>query len=234
MLKFLLVLLPFVFTQAHAVEFDTNYVTFNISKRDMELAHNETSAATNFKSVGRTYSIPAFSLKVGLEKEIFENQPISFTLGGGVGGVFGRKKKDFLETDIQVSEKVVGTFYSFGGTVNSNFMWQKMRTQVFGGLNLVKSDTKYKLRYNSFSSSTPQYNIDYTEDGAQSFLTTGVRFFDSTLGLFSIISLEYEVTSSFTTNVAASKIDGASISIANPASIEHKPLVINLGFGMTF
>ncbi|MEA9356564.1 hypothetical protein SHI21_10130 [Bacteriovorax sp. PP10] len=234
MLKFVFALFYFSLTVAQAADLDTNYVTFNVSERNMELSHNESSAATNFKSINATYSIPVFSLKAGLEKEIFENQPLSFTLGGSYGLMYGKKKKDFLATDTQISDKVSGTFYTLGGTANANFMWQKMRSQVFGGLNIVKSDTKYRVTSGLFSSDASQTNLDYKEDGTQSFLTAGVRFFDNKLGLFSIISLEYEVTSTFTNNLTASKVDGASVLISNPATIEHKPLVINLGFGITF
>lgn len=234
MFKFLITLFSFSLIAAQAADLNTNYVTFNVSQRNMELSHNEASAATNFKSINQTYSIPVFSLRAGLEKEIFENQPLSFTLGGGVGAMFGRKKKDFLATNTQISDKVSGTFYAFGGTANANFMLQKMRSQVFGGLNIVKSDTKYKVTSRPYSSEATQTNLDYEEDGTQSFITAGMRFFDNKLGLFSIISLEYEVTSTFTNNLVASKVDGATVSVSNPATIEHRPLVINLGFGVAF
>lgn len=234
MIKIILLLTSFLFLEVRASDLNTDYVTFNISQRNMGLTHYETSAATNFKTVNDTYSIPVFSLRVGLEKEIFANQPLSFTLGGGVGAMFGRKKQDFLATDTQVSDKVSGTFYTFGGTANANFMWQKMRTQVFGGLNIVRSDTKYKLTVHPLSSDATKTNLDYKEDGTQSFITAGMRFFDNKLGLFSIFSLEYEVASTFTSNLDASKVDGASVVVSSPATIEHKPLIINLGFGITF
>lgn len=234
MLKFLVTLFCSSVIGAQAADLNTNYVTFNVSERTIGMTHNESSAATNFKAVNENYSVPVFSLKVGLEKEIFENQPLSFTFGVGYGFMFGRKKQDFLQTDTQISDKISGTFYTLGGTANANFMWQKMRSQVFGGLNILKSSSKYKLTSSLFSSTASQTNLDYEEDGTQSFLTAGMRFFDNKLGLFSIISLEYEVTSTFTNNLVASKVDGASVIVSNPAVIEHRPLVINLGFGITF
>ena len=101
-------------------------------------------------------------------------------------------------------------------------------------MNLLKSNTKYKLSYEPITSSTPAFNIDYKEDGTQSFLTAGMRFFDTKSELFSIIAVEYEMASSFNTTVDASKMDKAKIDLDRTSSADHRPFAVTLGFGLMF
>lgn len=220
---------------AHAVELDTNYVTFTLSKRDVELQHSETSSETNFTSLSDVVNVPTFSLVLGLEKEFFETLPISITPMVGYGFMFGKTKDELTTKNLKYDEKVSGSIMTLGGTVNVNLEVYKMRTQFFGGLKFVRTETDYKLKYTPISSSTPQINFDYSDEGTQSFLTTGLRFFNPKVGLFSIFALEYAATSSFTNQATdASKIDSIRVQAASPALIDHSPLVLSLGFGMMF
>lgn len=233
MLKILLLLSCFL-TNAYAEDFKTNFLTFNVAYRNIDITHQEQSSATNFVSLGEKSSIPVFSLQAGLEKEFMADLPVSFTAGVGGGALLGRRTKDLVTRDLQFRDGANGTFYSLGATLNGNFKWNKMRTQLFGGFHFVKTEMDYKLKITKLDTSPPQRNIDYSEEATQSYLTAGVRIFDSLNEIFSIISLEYQVASSFTMQNTASKIDGATITMSNPASVEHAPLVLNLGFGIQF
>lgn len=233
MLKFLSLLLFFA-ANSHAEEFKTNYLTFNTAYRNVDVSHYENSGAANFVSLGEKSSIPVFSLRAGVEKEFFADSPLSVTAGLGGGAFFGRNKKDLVVRNLRFRDKVSGSFYSFGGTLNKNFTWIKLRGQVFGGFNLLKAKTDYKLSYSLINGSPPQINLDYEESSTQSYISAGLRLFDLKNEIFSIFSIEYQVTSSFTFSKSASKVNGSDTSITNPASVDHSPLIFNLGFGLQF
>ncbi|MBY0415641.1 MAG: hypothetical protein K2Q18_15815, partial [Bdellovibrionales bacterium] len=221
-------------TNVVAADLKTNYLTFAISNRNVDILHNETSDDTRFVSLNKNISIPTFSLSIGAEKELLADQVISFTVGGGVGGMFGRSKGDIPTRNLQYRDKASGYSFSALGSLNGNFTIYKMRSQVFSGFHFLKSNSKFKLAYGPMNAASPAINIDYAEDGTQSFITAGLRFFDVKTELFSIIAIEYELTSSFNTSVDSSKIDKTKIGVTNPSKVEHNPYVVTLGFGMTF
>ena len=87
-LKLSLLLLCSVFN-TQAAELKTNYVTFGVTEKIIKLFHQEISPATNFKSLSQRTTIQTFSIRAGVEKEIFAEEVISFNLGGGGGYMLG-------------------------------------------------------------------------------------------------------------------------------------------------
>lgn len=223
-----------IITKAYAVELDTNYLTLNFSGSGVELNHHETSSAPGFTALNDKSKIITYSLQAGLGKEFLADKLISFTVGGEYGILLGRDNKDLLAANLKYSDKVVGANYGLMGTINANFYYGKMRFHTFGGIHFLKSKTVYKLSYTPFNASSPKINIDYSEDATQSFLMAGVRFFDVRTQLFSVICAEYQVSSSFTKDVKASKINMGTFQLDQLADVKHVPARITVGFGYMF
>jgi opacity protein-like surface antigen len=232
--SFGLLLICAFLSSVQAADLATNYVTISVSENNIEILHQEASNAANYKSLDHKSVIPTFFLRAGVEKEFLADEIISFTVGVGGGYMFGRKKSNLASKNLQFREEASGIFYGAGGAINANFMIGKMRSQVFGGFQFLKSDSKYKLEYGPMNAANPKVNIDYKEDGTQSYLSAGARFFDAKLGLFSIIAVEYELASSFNSTLTAAKVNREKIDITNQASARHTPIKYTLGFGFTF
>jgi len=219
---------------AQADEVKSNYMTFNLGIRKIDLLHEESAADAGYKPLNKKSSFAMFSLKLGIEKEILADQPISFNLGANFGGMYGRKKDQLVESNLQFRDRASGIFYGLSGTLNANFMIKKMRSQVFGGVNLLKTSSDYRLGYYPINSLNPSVEIEYEEDGTVSYLTAGMRFFDNKLGLFSIFAIDYKLASSFNTTISKSKLDQNDISLSNTSSATHDPFILTLGFGLSF
>lgn len=221
-------------TAALADNLKSNYVTFNMGLRKIDLNHNETSGDAGFQSLDKRSSFPMFSLKVGLEKEFLAEQVVSFNLGVLGGAMYGRKKDELVKTNLQFRDRASGIFYGLSGTINANFMINKMRSQVFGGVNIIKSNSEYRLGYLPLNSLSPSIEIEYEEDGTVSYLTTGMRFFDYRSGLFSVFAIDYKIASSYNTTILKSKLDGNPLSLSNTSTAIHDPFILSLGFGLMF
>lgn len=172
---------------------------------------------------------------MGFEKEILADQYVSFTPQVFGGLKIGRKKADRVAENLSFADKVSGSLYGFGGTVNANFKYGKtMRVQPFAGLNIVTSDTKYRFSYTPFNAEKPQMNFDYEEKRAQSYLIGGVRLFDNKQELFSIFTVEYEFARTVNSFTSTAKINGEKVDFTNAPAVDHGAIGASLGFGMMF
>lgn len=234
MKSFFLLLTSLLSLNAFSAELKTNYVTFTFSENSLSIDHQETSNSPAYTSIGNKSKVSVFSLKIGVEKEFLADKVLSVTIGAGIGGKYGRVSDSLIVKGIQYRERVSGTSYGFGGSLNGNFYINKMRSQVFGGLQILKSNSLYKITYSPISLTTPATNINYEGDSTQSFLTGGLRFFDEKQALMSFISIDYRVASTFNTKVQKAQVDNASIDLTSNAQITHSPFGFTLGFGLMF
>ena len=218
----------------YAQEVNSNYVTVNVSRHQVKINHNEVSSAPGYFSMAEQSQISLIGIQVGLEKEFFADKFLSFTAGGGAGVLLGKDKDDHVKTDLMYKDKASGFLYNANGSINANYSMKSTRIQFFGGASILKTKAKYRVAYSHLNVKDPGINIDYSEDGTQSFVRAGVRVFHAKEELFSTFALEYKLASTFTTTTSASKLNLANIAISNSAEAEHSPLGIVIGFGLMF
>ena len=195
--------------------------------------HRETSNTANFGSLGTESGVSSNQFQLNFAKEFMGANRFSFTVLAE-GGVIDGKEEDSVQISASstrpYSEKISGSTYGAGISLNLNVYNWGFRIQPFLSTKFVQESMTSNLTYSSnniANSVITEFNMTGLEH------SLGVRVYDITTNMYSFFAAEYMTELSSSVTNRGQVRDNASFELAENMPT-REPLAFGAGFGFFF
>ncbi|MFT6632953.1 MAG: hypothetical protein ACJAS4_002921 [Bacteriovoracaceae bacterium] len=200
-----------------------------------KIKHEETSTSTSFIPYGKDSNTLLHRIGFGYEKEFFQSSRVSVTiltvLGIGIGEESERDGGASENFDYQ--DSITSLFGGAGVSLNYNHDSGGNRVQPFISAKSITAKNSYFLRYEEVGTYPRSVEIEYEEELSILESSIGVRFFNYTTNMMSIMALNLYSFDQTSFSGEASQGD-TEFKLKNLAKIERESASFKIGFGILF
>ncbi len=222
------------YTDDSILQYDQSLIfTFGYKNGVANIDHKEQSSSSGFVSLNQETKISKNSLEIGIIKEFLNKQTFSFSAIANFGFEKGQDQGEAQNNTYEFTDKVSGSFYSLGGSLNYNREAFMLKVQPFVYLSMTRANSKYLLNYSKKTGPENSTSIQYDNELQQTNTGVGLRFIDPEVKLMSYFKVNYSLNSSSQSN-ATSSTNLGEIALSNQSSVAYRPISISLGFGFFF
>ena len=216
-------------SNAHEDYTESWMMTFGAGFSTRVISHDESSSDSSFGSVGEDSRSSDLRVSLGVGKEFFNQNSISFTLalmGGFSNGSFSSGE----ENQSQFEEKLSSVHIGGGLSVNYNLYTWGYKMQPYLGLDIIKESGKIQTLYDNGGNTT---ELTHEFEDMVALPGIGIRVFDDEVSLMSYfkVSMPQYLSDSFE---ASATVNGSTVAVTSATEFYRSPVAFELGFGYFF
>lgn len=211
-------------------EISNNALSFQYQNINTSIDHQEVSDSSSFTTLGEDTSITGHGLMLEYSRELFTRYFFSLTIGARYGRNLGSTKGTGQTYSLTYRDKISGSRYGAGASLNMNFSGMGLKIQPFAGFYYDAQDNKYELNFYPTDDSSDITTMIYEDTVTYTQLSLGVRFIDYEEGLMSNFSFDYMSVAS----EDVKKYSSTDSDVSNFADLDRRSFAFTFGFGVLF